>query len=830
VGGLWGVDAGSSRLLCVEVWHAPSTAIPEFEAASRQGSFSPGVGLPGRVWKSGEPAWIPDVAGDDNFPRTAIAAHEGLHGAFASPIKFGKDVLGVMEFFSSEIRAPDADLLGMMTAIGNQVGQFIERKRAEAAVRSSEERLRFALEAARTWTWDIQLESGKVTWSENAPRVSGFALDTSPANVLTTLESVHPEDRERVVAAYGDAIREGKLFDVEYRVLRDDGTECWVAIRGRALHDERGKQARMLGVATDITKRKQIEIRLQEETETIERVNRIGQLLSAELDLQKLVQAVTDTATTLTGARFGAFFYNVSPEGGGAFTLYALAGISREEFVSLPMPHAMGAIRSDLSRRGRDPSRRRPQRPALRAAPAVPGDPVRSSARGELSRRSASVALGRGSRGSLLRASRRRRVRRARRAHRRRLGRAGGDRHGQRAFLRGRAHRAGRGGSGEPGEGRIPGDARAQLRNPIGAISNSVRVLAGGGSADEQADALFAIVGRQTSTLSRLVDDLLDVSRLTSGKIVLKREAVNLAEIAERCVASFRAAGRVNHHAITLEAGAAWVDGDATRLEQVVGNLLENAVKYTAVGGCIAVRVSAEDERVVLRVADTGRGIEAEMIPKIFDVFTQGQQSLDRAQGGLGIGLALVKRLVELHGGEVSAVSEGPGRGSEFIVRLPRGHEETRSERVAAPILPRRILVVEDHADAREALRLLLKNEGHVVEVAASGQEGVEKALALRPEVAIVDIGLPGLNGYEVAKRIRSAEGGKDIHLVALTGYGQQEDRRRAREAEFDAHLVKPLDPAELGRILARVAPAQTAPVSTAEVAAPVRRSAVSGA
>jgi signal transduction histidine kinase/ActR/RegA family two-component response regulator len=369
-----------------------------------------------------------------------------------------------------------------------------------------------------------------------------------------------------------------------------------------------------------------------------------------------------------------------------------------------------------------------------------------------------------------------------------------------------------------------------ELRNPIGAISNSIRVLAGGGIADEQAEALFAIVGRQTSTLSRLVDDLLDVSRLTSGKIVLKREAVNLAEIAERCVALFRAAGRVSHHAITLEAEAAWVDGDATRLEQVVGNLLENAVKYTAVGGRIAVRVLAEDERVVLRMADTGRGIDAEMIPRIFDVFTQGQQSLDRAQGGLGIGLALVKRLVELHGGEVSAASEGPGRGSEFIVRLPRGHEETRRERVAAPILPRRILVVEDHADAREALRLLLKKEGHVVEVAASGPEGVEKALALRPEVAIVDIGLPGLNGYEVAKRIRSAEGGKDIHLVALTGYGQQEDRRRAREAEFDAHLVKPLDPAELRRILARVAPAQTAPVSTAEVVAPVRRSAGSGA
>jgi PAS domain S-box-containing protein len=396
VGAIWGVDARSSRLHCVEVWHAPSTAIPEFEAASRQGSFSPGVGLRGRVWKSGEAAWIPDVAGDDNFPRAAFAAHAGLHAAFASPITLGKDVLGVMEFFSSEIRAPDADLLGMMTAIGNQVGQFIERKRAEAAVRSSEERLRFALEAARTWTWDIQLESGEVTWSENAPRVSGLAQDTSPANVLTTLESVHREDRERVAAAYADAIREGKLFDVEYRVLRHDGTERWVATRGRA-QDERGKHARMLGVGTDITERKQIEVRLQEETETIERVNRIGQLLSAELDLQKLVQAVTDTATILTGARFGAFYYNVNPGGWRRVRSLCAGRHLARRVRELADAACRGAPRFNLSRRGRHPSRRRSQRSALRAGRAVPGDPVRSSAaRSELSRRSGRVALGRG--------------------------------------------------------------------------------------------------------------------------------------------------------------------------------------------------------------------------------------------------------------------------------------------------------------------------------------------------------------------------------------------------------------------------------------------------
>ena len=198
-----------------------------------------------------------------------------------------------------------------------------------------------------------------------------------------------------------------------------------------------------------------------------------------------------------------------------------------------------------------------------------------------------------------------------------------------------------------------------ELRNPIGAISNSIRVLTNGELARERTDALHDIVARQTRTLTRLVDDLLDVSRLTSGKIALKREAVNLAEIAERCLVSLRAAQRVNLHEVALDTAPVWVDGDPTRLEQVLANLLENALKYTAAGGLISLRVAAHKGSAVVSVRDTGRGIEPEMISRIFDVFTQGPQSLDRAQGGLGIGLTLVKRLVELHGGEVEAKSSG---------------------------------------------------------------------------------------------------------------------------------------------------------------------------
>ncbi|MGH7898344.1 MAG: hybrid sensor histidine kinase/response regulator, partial [Candidatus Binatia bacterium] len=344
-----------------------------------------------------------------------------------------------------------------------------------------------------------------------------------------------------------------------------------------------------------------------------------------------------------------------------------------------------------------------------------------------------------------------------------------------------------------------------ELRNPIGAISNSIRVLGGDGIAIERSRKLQTIIARQSETLSRLVDDLLDVSRLTSGTIVLKREAVNLAEIAERCLSSFQAAGRMSQHTVTLAAEPTWVDGDSTRLEQVLANLLENAVKYTDEGGQIGVRVGTEGDRAVLRVSDNGRGIEREMIPRIFDVFTQGPQALDRAQGGLGIGLTLVKRLVELHEGEIAAASSGLGQGSEFTIRLPRraGPEAARPAPPSPVVRSRHILVVEDDPDAREALKTLLEIAGHDVTLAASGAEGVAKAIELRPEVAIVDIGLPGLDGYEVAKRIRRSDVGEQIFLIALTGYGQQEDRRRAHEAEFDVHLVKPLDPGELDRILA---------------------------
>jgi CheY-like chemotaxis protein/anti-sigma regulatory factor (Ser/Thr protein kinase) len=274
-------------------------------------------------------------------------------------------------------------------------------------------------------------------------------------------------------------------------------------------------------------------------------------------------------------------------------------------------------------------------------------------------------------------------------------------------------------------------------------------------------------------------------------------------------VATLRAAGVTERHTVSVDGRPAWVNGDATRLEQVVTNLVSNALKFTPAGGTIRVWVGVEGDAAVLRVSDSGVGMDPALLPRIFDLFVQGDQPPERASGGLGIGLTLVRQLVELHGGHVEATSPGPGQGSVFTLRLPRssGAPLERADGAGTGPPPRRILLVEDNDDAREMLTALLTLERHDVITASDGPGGVDAALRLRPDVALVDIGLPGLNGYEVARRIRATAPGKAIKLIALTGYGQSDDMRRAHEAGFDLHLVKPVEPRRLDEALRALLP-----------------------
>jgi len=353
-----------------------------------------------------------------------------------------------------------------------------------------------------------------------------------------------------------------------------------------------------------------------------------------------------------------------------------------------------------------------------------------------------------------------------------------------------------------------------ELRNPLASIRNAVAVMGVKAEADPTTSWARQVIERQVRHLGRLVDDLLDVGRITSGKITLRREAVELGAIVSRAVEAARPLHENRHQKleVDLEGEGAPILGDTTRLVQVVLNLLSNSAKYTPEGGHVWVQARREGHDAVLRVRDDGVGMSPELIPRVFDIFVQGDRSLDRSEGGLGIGLTMVERLVALHGGPVTAHSEGPGKGSEFVVKLPLaapGSPPPAGGRPAAPRKARRlrVLVVDDNRDAGESMSLLLGMWGHDVTMAHDGTTALAIAEREQPQVVLLDIGLPGIDGYEVARRIRTQPGGENIALVAITGYGQAEDKQRAQEAGFALHLVKPIEPEALQRALARFEP-----------------------
>ncbi|HEV3300755.1 MAG TPA: ATP-binding protein [Planctomycetaceae bacterium] len=353
-----------------------------------------------------------------------------------------------------------------------------------------------------------------------------------------------------------------------------------------------------------------------------------------------------------------------------------------------------------------------------------------------------------------------------------------------------------------------------ELRNPLAPILNAVQLLQNQKDQNSRQQKAQTIIERQVIQLTHLVDDLLDVSRAITGRIELRREPIAVGGIMERAVETVRPLIDQRKHELTvsLPPDPIWLYADAARLEQVVTNLLTNAVKYTSAGGHIWLSVQQEDDKAVLRVRDTGLGITPAFLPHVFDLFTQAERSSDRLQGGLGIGLALVKRLVEMHEGTVS-VSSTLGQGSEFVVSLPVDQSVALSQKTQPPPIEideaisagLRVLIVDDNVDAVTALELLLQESGHLVRVAHTGPTGLAAALDFRPDVMLLDIGLPELDGWNVAERIRQQPALHDIVLVAMTGYGQNSDRQRSERAGFDHHFVKPVEFRKLRHVLAAV-------------------------
>ncbi|HWM67168.1 MAG TPA: ATP-binding protein [Steroidobacteraceae bacterium] len=349
-----------------------------------------------------------------------------------------------------------------------------------------------------------------------------------------------------------------------------------------------------------------------------------------------------------------------------------------------------------------------------------------------------------------------------------------------------------------------------ELRNPLSAITAAVQVLEAAKGHEGAASRARFIIGRQVQHLSRLVDDLLDVGRVVTGKIALDRRAMDFCDLVRRTAAVFTE--READHQFSVNTTPVWIDGDAVRMEQIVSNIIGNAVKYTPVGGRVTISLSVEADEAVLRVQDDGFGITPELLPRVFDLFVQGERTLDRSQGGLGIGLTLVRRLVGLHHGTVSVSSEGPNCGSLFTVRLPKVAAIGTTSVVgdsprACAAVQRRVLIVEDNRDAREMFRMMLEFDGHQVIEAEEGYAGLQLLRAQAPDVAFIDVGLPGLDGYEIARRFRCESDGKrpdgrKVLLVALTGYGTPDALERSRRAGFDHHLIKPVNPEALYRLL----------------------------
>jgi PAS domain S-box-containing protein len=705
----------------------------------------------------------------------------------------------------------------LLTRVGALLELTQMRREAEQALREREEQLRLATDAAEVGLWDVDMTTDTLFWPPRVKAMFGISPDV-PVSMADFYSGLHPDDRKSTGEAFAaalDPVRRA-LYDVEYRTVgKEDGVIRWVAAKGRGIFDASEACVRVIGTAMDITARKRAEERLREETRVQELLGRVSHaLVAAQLDTQKVVQIVTDAATELSGASFGAFFYNVQDEKGESYSLYTLSGAPREAFARFPQPRNTGVFGPTFRGEGVvrsdditvDP--RYGQNPPFRGMPAghLPvraylAVPVKSSSSqvlggllfghpeaGVFDERAerlvlaiaaqAAVALDNASlhHASRLEIEQRKRMEAALDEANRRKD----------EFLAMLAH---------------------ELRNPLSPIGTASELLARTAGDDPRAHTAIGMIKRQVTQMTRLVDDLLDVSRITQGRIELRKRPTELVAVITQAIETVEPQLRDKGHTLSVHASSyesLYVMGDFARLVQCVGNILTNAVKYTEPGGEISIHPWADECWAYIAISDSGAGIPAELLPKVFDLFVQGERTLDRSQGGLGVGLAVVKRLVEMHEGEVHVRSEGPGKGSTFEIRLPRIARPMASALDAAPstALPLRVLIVDDNTDAADSLAMLLAVRGHETRVAYGAKDALTSAETFRPEVGILDIGLPEIDGYELAKRLRAMSVMTSLRLVALTGYGQVEDQQRALACGFDAHLVKPIDLAALERAI----------------------------
>jgi PAS domain S-box-containing protein len=650
--------------------------------------------------------------------------------------------------------APIRDADGKIVGGVDLITDIDEEKRAREALRINQERLNLTQKAARLGSFEWAIETDEVIWSEGIEAIYGLPPGGFSGGYEAWAKCVHPEDRPHAEQAVRRALVDGEYY-AEWRVVWPDGSVHWIQTRGKVFFDDAGRPQRLIGVDIDVTERKRAEEELRESKQRLEVALEAAKLGSCHLNFR----ANELTSSAALKANFGR-----APE--DQFTY--------EDLIEAIHPDDRDRV---IERIGQTMQNREGYQDEYRVI-WPDGSLHWIAARG----RRVYGADGQPSYcdGVTLDLTERRQMEESLRRQTEALREA--DRRKD-DFLATLAH---------------------ELRNPLAPLRNAVQILALRGDDSAVVAQTNELMDRQIQQMVRLVDDLLEVSRIGQGKISLQKAPVDLAEVVATAVETSRPLIESHRHNLTvsLPDHPIRIEADTARLAQVLSNLLNNAAKYTEDGGRIELIAERVSEVAVLRVRDNGVGIAPEAMPQVFDMFMQVESLTDRSQGGLGIGLTIVRRLVEMHGGKIEARSAGLGKGSEFLVRLPAlaepapesARELPEASSASSAKGSRRMLVVDDNVDSAESMALVLRLRGHEVRLSYDGQSALEEAQSFRPEVMFLDLDLPKMDGYEVARRLRLEPAMRDMTLVAMTGYGQEEDRQRTQEAGFQLHLVKPVD------------------------------------
>lgn len=735
--------------------------------------------------------------------------------------------------------SPIKDQHGNLIGASKIARDITAQKQVRRELDEAAARLNLTLEASHLgdWSWDAATDI--VNFSETAARI--FDIPSGPHMTWTAMRALlHEDDREQARLAVEESLAQHTAYDVEYRLVRPGGNFRWISAKGRGDYDEAGNIRGMIGVVQDITERKAIEQTLRDQTEALRTTNEMGQLISAELDLHKVVQAVTNAATELTGAKFGSFFYNILNEEGSSYLHYSLAGAPREAFPDVPMPRATdlfgpsfrseGIVRIDDVTQDPRHGKNSPYFGMLAgqldiasylAIPVISrsgevlgglffGDPRV----GAFTPQHEQIVTGLASQAAIA-MDNAQLYDAAKRAH---------------AEAQRVAEEKERLYQQATESSRLKDEFLAtishELRTPLNAILGWAHIVRSGQLDNGSYAKALDTIERNARAQAQLIDDLLDVSRIITGKLRLDVRPADPNSFIDSAIEALRPAAEAKGVRVQriIDTGVVSIPGDPVRLQQVVWNMLSNAIKFTPRGGRVQVRLERVNSHIDIVVSDTGQGIPADFLPHVFDRFRQADQRTTRQHGGMGLGLAIVRHLVELHGGTVTATSPGAGLGATFTVSLPvipvyqvdemgaRVHPAASDFSPAPEHVERldglKILVLDDEKDTRELLEAGLSQCGAEVTLADSAGEAFELISSEIPDVLISDIGMPVEDGYDVIRRLRSlpAEKGGKIPAIALTAYARVEDRMQALKAGYQMHVPKPVELAELAAVVASVA------------------------